>query len=82
MKIKELYVVLAFDSNGKEGIAAAVNPVTKIMEPLIGDENRIEDIMSIARAGVTESSLEFELVKFTNRESIEMITPEVDDVEG
>lgn len=69
-KITELYAVLGVNAQGDEGIASAVNPVTRIMEPLIGGEKRLQTVITLAKAGSKESGMIFELVKFTSRESI------------
>jgi len=76
--ITELYVVLGRDNNGNEGIASAVNPVTKIMEPLIGGEGRLKTIATLAKAGSRESGMKFQVAKFSSREPVFDIEPDVD----
>jgi hypothetical protein len=76
VKIEEFYVILGKNAEGIEGVATAINPRTKIMEPLIASESRLPTILTLAKAAANVSGMSFELVKFTTRESIELIDPD------
>ena len=75
IRIDEFYAILGKNSEGVEGIASAINPRTRIMEPLIGGEARLPTILTLAMAGAKESGMTFELVRFRFRESIRFIKP-------
>ena len=75
VQIEELYVVVGKDSNGNEGIAIGLSD-TGQAEPLLGGRRRVPRILELAQVLANESGQELHLVKFSQRGTLETVTPD------
>jgi hypothetical protein len=74
--MKELYVVIGKDDDGNEGVASYIHPQTKVMKPLVGSRQRLPVLLQVGKALAITSGRELQLVKFTKRGDLDVLTPE------
>ena len=73
--MKEIYVVVGQGPDGVEGVATWINPATRMMEPLIGSKEKIDELTAAAKAGAHEARISLRLLKFTGCEEVEAFPP-------
>lgn len=71
--IEELYVVIAKNPEGIEGLAMGVDITTGKTEPLLGGRRRVHRVLQLAQALANESGVELSLVKFSSRGNLQTI---------
>jgi len=73
-KADEIYAVLSRDNDGNEGIAAAITSLGAM--PMVFHHKEILDkLMPIIKKTAKETNRKLHIVKYTQREEIEIIEP-------
>jgi hypothetical protein len=73
--MEEIYVVVGLGPDGVEGVATWINPATRMMEPLIGSKEKLEQLTAAAKAGAREAKIPLRMLKFTSAEEVEAFPP-------
>lgn len=77
-RIEQMYAFIIVDTDGTEGIPAFTTASGMAM-PLVGaDMNRVNSLFPLAQALADSHGKPIELVKFTNREHLNLIQPKGD----
>mgnify|MGYP001461253869 CR=1 FL=1 len=72
--IEQLYAVLGVGPDGIEGIVSYIDPTDNVMKPLVGSAKRIDEMKTIARALQNASGATLQLVVFSQRENLELVS--------
>lgn len=75
LKIDDLHVFISKDATGNEGIPAISLPNGMILPMVCADQDRVNALRSYAQDIAETTGTEIKLVRFSNREVVEIIVP-------
>lgn len=73
--LHELFVLVAQNEDGVEGVASFVDPRDGIMKPGIGGRARMQELLGIGQALSNESNVAIHLTRYTLEPDYQRITP-------
>lgn len=75
LKIDDLHVFISKDAVGNEGIPAVSLPNGMMLPMVCADQERVDALRSYAQDIAEMTGTEIKLVRFFNREEVEVIAP-------
>jgi hypothetical protein len=76
LSIDEIFVFVTKDATGNEGVAAFNGPNNMVFPMVCADKARVDSLRPIAVQIAEHTGCEIKLIRFSNREELETITPE------
>lgn len=74
-RLSTVHAFIAVDEEGEDGIIGMMMPNGQWMPFVAGDETRLKELKELAKIVAEKSKVQVKLVKFSNRENVEMLIP-------